>query len=63
MIKEIHNAIMKTTRYENRFFKNNMEKGSLSNSTKPLVKNYLEKPKNRTLTVLIQKFTDNRTLW
>ena len=64
MTTELHNAIMKRSRYRNKFLKDKSQtnRGNYKNQQYSC-KNLLKKSKNRTLTASIKKITDNSTFW
>ena len=56
MTKELHNAIMKRSRYRNKFLKVKVKRvGKIIKFSKTYVRNFAGKAKNRTLKALIQK--------
>ena len=56
MTKELHNAIVKRSRYRNKFLKVKVKRaGKIVKFSKTYVRNFGGKAKNRTLKALIQK--------
>ena len=64
MTKELHDVIMKRSRYRNKFLKDKSQTSRENYKIHGnLCKKLLRKTKNRTLKALIKKKTDNRTFW